>query len=168
MTTAEREAFVVRLPQMLRLGLWHFRGLDPERREDRTWAAIELAWKHYVALCERGRADLLMSAFGYAVRQSRCGRDVARTGREPVHAVSLGLDAPDIPDRRPTVDHEVAIRLDVSSWLDSLGPVDRAVAVMLSGGATTNDAACSLGVTAPAVSMRRAKLARSWRAHAVA
>jgi hypothetical protein len=121
--TEAQAAFVRELPDMLKIALWQFRGLDAEKREDRTWAAIGLVWRYWLPLYEQGHGDMLRPCLSFAIRQARAGRDVSRARRVPaVLVLPWEGVAHDVVSDHLSPAAEVQPRLDLRAWWDSLAP----------------------------------------------
>jgi hypothetical protein len=157
--------FINDLPDMLRISLWAFKGRDPERREDLAWTAVELCWRYWIELYEQGRGELLRPCLSYCIRQARAGRDVSQARRvPPIEVVPWEGVEFDVLFGRLAPDAEVALRLDVTAWMDSLRPIDAALAAQLGNGERVTDVARALNVTPGRVSQRRDALTKSWLA----
>jgi hypothetical protein len=159
-----QDHFVRELPDMLRIALWAFKHEDPEKREDHAWIVVELCWKYWVVLYERGQADMLRPCLSFAIRQARAGRDVCRACRPPAVLEIPWESLPyEVMSQRMPPDDEVQLRLDVRAWQDSLRPIDAALASQLGNGERVTDVARELNVTPGRISQRRDALIRSWR-----
>jgi hypothetical protein len=170
-TETLHETFTRRLPDLETLALAHFRVLNPEARDEAIQNTTALAWKHWVRLAETGRAadeGLLGSVWWYAVKQTRVGRTITRGDGK------RGQSRHDVYDRPhgTTVDHtnfdhfispttpvpdQVAFRLDLPAFLDTLSERQRGMAADLAAGMTTTKVARKHGVTPGAVSQFRTR-----------
>jgi hypothetical protein len=160
-----QQDFVRELPDLLRIALWSFRHENPADREDAAWRAIEMCWRDFLPLFEQGRTELLRSCLSYALRQARAGRDVSQARRLTDWCEVPWSSLPyELPSPRMLPAEEVALKLDVRDWLDSLRPVDAALAAQLGNGERTGEVAAELHVTPGRVAQRRAALVQSCRA----
>src|SRR5690348_5734542 len=75
------ESFTRMLPELEVMALAHFKGLGPEARDEAVQNTTALAWKYWLRLAEKGRADvpgLLRNVWWYAIKQTRVGRSITR------------------------------------------------------------------------------------------
>jgi hypothetical protein len=160
-----QQYFTSELPDLIRISIWQFRGLDPERREDAAWRAIEMCWRDFLPLYEQGRGELLRCCLSYAIRAARAGRDVTQARRPSAVCEVPWESLPyEVMSPRMRPDEEVQLRLDLRDWWDSLRPIDAMLAAQLGNGERTTDVAHNLGVSPGRISQRRDALVRSWRA----
>ena len=151
-----------------------FPNLDAEKRDETVAAVIALAWKHWHRLGERGRTDepgIWKSVLFYSVKQIRAGRRIDSAGKprdvltlraygkvkfEPGH-----LD--DYVGKHDQVLDVVAFKIDVPRFFDSLSKKRRALALDLTHGMTTTDAAQKYGVSPGRISQCRRELVLLYR-----
>src|SRR5437016_4027678 len=77
----QRETFTRMLPELVTMGLAHFRGLSPEARDEAIQNTTALAWKYWLRLISQGRADepgLLRNVWWYCLKQTKVGRTITR------------------------------------------------------------------------------------------
>lgn len=172
MTTIENlhETFVRQLPELEVAALGRFRHLDPEARQEAVQNTTALAWKFWVRLVKRhGAVDdgLLRSVWWYAMRQTADGRTISRgqgmhckKRRDAYDPRSSPIQHLDfdfyIGDTTPIPD-QVAFRLDLPRFFETLNDRQRAMAEDLASGMTTAEVARKNGVSAPAVSQFRTR-----------
>jgi hypothetical protein len=173
MTTndSQREIFTRLLPELDRMALAHFRGLDPEAKEEAVQNTRALAWKYWLRLIQQGRAEgegLLRNVWWYCVKQTRVGRTITRgdghrgKGRQDVYDQpdAVVLDRLDmnfyISDTNPIPDI-VAFRMDLPRFLGTLTGRQREMAMDLASGERTAEVARKYGVTPGAVSQFRTR-----------
>lgn len=135
-------------------------------REDMIDDAVSYAWE----LARKGKGQPTTIAH-YAVLRagSRRGpathastRSIDSYGGVGNTAEREQLDAERRTTRFPNPAHAAAIRIDFGAWLESLNPRQTAVALVLSAGYTTSEAAVILKVSMARISMYRQELKASW------
>jgi hypothetical protein len=162
------DSFLRQLPELEAKALTRFRKLNPEARQEALQNTTALAWMHWVRLAGQNRdLDdwLLRSVWYYAMRQTRTGRTINRGdgmhGRwkrdaydqrsDPIEHIDFNFyigESTPIPD-------QVAFRLDLPRFFETLNERQRAMATDLASGMTTAEVARKHGVSAPAVSQFR-------------
>jgi DNA-directed RNA polymerase specialized sigma24 family protein len=165
-----QETFTRLYTELERLAGWHFRSLSPIDREEAVQNTLALCWKafHVLALEGRGGEPLLRSCLWYAVRQSRSGRTVLRAGnrraKDVLDAARTGgvqfesLDPEVISaDVRPVLE-QVAFRIDLPQFLESLSDRQRSIALDLMEGMGTGECAHRHGISAGRVSQTRTRV----------
>jgi hypothetical protein len=166
-----------------------FRHLDPEARQEAIQDVVCNAWKAFVALVKRGKADV-----AYATPLARYGimqhRDHRRVGNRlnirdvlssycqaKKHVTVERLDRFDrfdgkegqwleilLEDKHAGPFDIVRTKLDFAGWLRSLPLRLRRIAKFLANGATTTDAAEKFGVSLGRISQIRKELKAAWHA----
>jgi hypothetical protein len=188
-----QDAFTAALPGMSRVIAFQLRACPPPERQDTLAVATAAAWQSWVSLVRRGRDPVEVGPAAIAVRAvlyARSGRRFGsgRRGRGLVDvmnrhvqsrhgfrvvgledlAAEAGLAGDDwhawiAMDNTATPADQAAFHLDFSVWLSAMPVRRRKMAELLASGATTNEVAREVGVTAGAVSQTRARLEASWR-----
>jgi hypothetical protein len=172
MVTSENlhESFIRQLPTLEMTALARFQKLDPEARQEAVQNTTALAWTYWARLIAQNRAvdaGLLRSVWWYAMRQTKMERTISRgdgmegKGRQdaydrrskPIQHIDfnyyIGASTP-IPD-------QVAFRLDLPRFFETLSERQRKMAMDLATGMTTNEVAKKHGVSAAAVSQFRSR-----------
>jgi hypothetical protein len=165
---APHESFTRQLPELEVMALAQFRGLGPEAREEALQNTTALAWKYWLRLAEKGRADepeLLRNVWWYALKQTRAGRTITRGDgkrgkarhdaydRFMVEHIDFNLF---VADRTP-IPEQVAFRIDIPVFLNTLNDRQKALACDLASGMGTGEVAKKHGVTPGAVSQFRTR-----------
>jgi hypothetical protein len=146
---AVQNSFVRYLAWMEKTARLAFRNLDAEKRAEEVSNVIALAWKAWVRLGERGRADnplLLKSVLYYSIRQSKVGRTVcsAAKPRDPLALRVYGKvkfdpwNLADFVGKETPIPEQVSFRVDVPAFLATLSPRQRQMALDLAEGGTTS------------------------------
>lgn len=166
-----RVLFENRSQELIDRAQLYFRDYKPEARDEAVANTLFFTWEDFARLINRALANdtLLTTTFCFACRRTRSGRMVQaekHSGKKELWTHSrpdnsLDMDA-FIRDQTPVFD-AVCFKLDTQSWLDSLPDSDRSYAVEMADGSTTNEIAQRHNVSAPAVSMRRAKIKTSYQ-----
>lgn len=166
-----RELFTNELPELEILGRAWFRGIGFEAQDEAIQNTTALAWKYWLRLGERGRAeepDMLRKVWWFALKQTRVGRTITGgdgqrgKGRQDVYDRRDGVTVEHIDfnlfvgDRTPILD-QVAFRLDLPAFMATLNERQRAMAADLASGMSTSEAARKHGVTPGAVSQFRTR-----------
>lgn len=163
-----REAFEAKVRDIVVLANHHFRGLNPEAREEAIANTLALAWKFWLRLIEQGKTDQLENAIGFAIRQTKSGRSVLdRGGRRccvmdcaerRLRGVQLErVDVDDFVGVKTPVSDAAAFHVDLPAFLATLSERQRSMAMDLAEGMTTGQTARRYGVTPGAVSQFRGR-----------
>lgn len=183
-STEHRQQFLKMLPKIRLHARVAFRHLDPEAKQEAIQDVICNAWKAFVALVNRGKADLAYATplAMYGVRQHRDHRRVgAKLNIRDVlssycqnrkHLTVERLDRFDhkedvwlevlLEDRHAGPFDIVRTKLDFAGWLRSLPVRLRRIAKFLANGGTTSDAAEKFRVSAGRISQIRRELKEAW------
>jgi hypothetical protein len=162
-----------------------FRGLDPDARQEAVQDVECNAWKAFVALVERGKADLAyaMPLAKYGVRQYRDHRRVGAKlnvldvlspyCQNRKHLTVERLDKFDhdenkwqevlVEDRHAGPADVVCTKLDFAAYLRSLPLRLRRIAKFLAKGETTTATAEKFHVSAGRISQMRRELKALWQ-----
>ena len=166
-----RESFVHQLPELEQFARGYFRRCRERDLDEALQGTRALTWKYVRQLFLDGRLDdesLIKSVWYYAMRQHRAGRTITggdgKRGRGKVDAFDKRLVAVTDPldlqfivgDRTPVPD-QVAYRLDVPRFLETLSERQRGMALDLATGMGTGEVAQRWGVSAGAVSQFRSR-----------
>jgi hypothetical protein len=179
------EGFLTMLPAIRRKAAWMFRSLSPDAREEAVAECIATALVAYVALVERGKADLAYPTVlaQYAAAQVRRGRHVGtrlnsrdvlaklaqrRHGFAVKHLDRFDNDSGQwieatVEDARTPVPDQAAFRIDFPAWLAVQTLRKRRVAETLAMGHSTRETAERFKISAGRVSQLRRELYDSWR-----
>ncbi len=161
-----------------------FRHLDPDAREEAVQEGIANCLQAFRRLCEQRRDDraFASSLAGFAIRQVNGGRQVGcrLNIRDPLsrHAQrSKGIRVQRleqyqnksgewvnafVEDRRASIPDQVAIRIDVPAWLQTLSRRARAIAKDLAVGCLTSELAKKYRLSPGRISQMRKELRDSW------
>ena len=178
--------FLTMLPRIRLHARIAFRGLDPEARQEAVQDVECNAWKAFVALVERGKADLAyaMPLAKYGVRQYRDHRrvgshlnvlDVMSPYCQTRKNITVSrLDKFDhdenkwqevlIEDRHAGPADVVCTKLDFAAYLRSLPLRLRRIAKFLAKGETTTATAEKFHLSAGRISQMRKELKSLWQA----
>ncbi len=161
-----RNVFTQYLPWMQKTARLAFRNFDLEKRAEEVSNVIALAWKAWVRLGERGRADnplLLKSVLFYSIRQSKVGRTVcsAAKPRDPLVLRAYGKvkfdpwNLADFVGKETPIPEQVSFRVNVPAFLATLNDRQRRMAVDLASGMSTTEAAEKYGLSPGRISQFR-------------
>ena len=181
------QSFEAMMPQIQKVASYEFRTALPWRRTELIHQTISKAFEMFARLVAAGKAALAYPSVlaRYAVRQVRAGRQTGcrQNSRDVMSSVaqrrhgflvtslnasgqcSLGLGGTwqDLLVSRRADPAAVAIcRLDFCAWLARLNRFKRRIALELSAGCTTNDAAQIFGVSPARIAQVRRELSASW------
>jgi hypothetical protein len=182
---AERQArFLQMLPQVERQLRYAFRRLDPESRAEALQDGVVNCYCAYARLVQQGRGERAFATalVHFAIRQIRAGRKCGTRSncRDPLSSYArrkLGhrverLDRfcretrewlePLVADRRASIPDQVALRLDVPSWLATLQRRLQRITKDLALGCSTSEVAQKHRLTAGRISQIRRELCESW------
>jgi hypothetical protein len=178
------QQFLTMLPMIRRQAYIAFRGQRSEAREDLVAEVIANAYRSWVRLVQRGKAERAYATplAQFAIRQVRAGRrvgcslncnDVFSHAARRIHGFSI--ERPDQRDERTGALHELlvedhrtgpsetaAARLDVAAWLLTLSLQNRRIAKSLALGNTTKAVARQFGLSAGRISQLRSWLRQHW------
>ena len=176
-----QEQFLEMLPQIRSQASRAFRCLHPEHREDLTHEFIVNAFRAYVNLVRRGRANTAYSTplANFAIRQVIAGRRVGSRSRvadvmSPFARSARGivvesLDSEQgawravlVEDRRATPAATAAARIDMAAWFREMSDKHRVIASALAMGETASEVAKQFGLSRARVSQIRRLLKASW------
>lgn len=176
------EALLPRIEAQLRHG---FRRLTPEARDEAVQEGVANCYRAYLRLHEQGRGERAFpsSLARYAIRHVRAGRKIGGrlNVRDPLSRYAQlrkgiqvqrlqrfqresgrWVDAM-VADRRAPIPDQVALRIDVPVWLNTLSRRARAIAEDLALGDSTAEVAKKHRVSAGRISQRRRELFDSWQ-----
>ncbi len=173
-------SFANMLPEIQRRLRRFFRDLDYSSKEEATAEGVTHALLAYVRLHERRRAHVATPgtlAF-YSSRQVKRGRPATgrMNGKEVMSRYAqIGNDIPIdreygrwievmVEDKRAAVLDQVAAKLDVGVWWETLTKRMKEIAKDLAFGFSTSEVARKHGVTAGRISQLRRSLEESWAA----
>jgi hypothetical protein len=151
----------------------YFEDFTPEAKDEAQANLLFLRWRGFHALVGKGLANdaLLRSTFYFSCRQTRSRRTMrgkkgsksrevfGRKGGEPVIS---GINVDPYVGKRHTVLDTVALRIDTTTWLESLTEKQRRRALQLSEGNATSELAGRWHVSPVAVSVYRRQLHESY------
>lgn len=177
--------FLVMLPSIRRCGVFAFRHLRGDERDDAVQETIANAYVAFVRLVEQGRNDCIFptALARFAIAQVRDGRKVGTSqNRRDVlsrYAQRKGCFAVErldhfdrnrcrwieglVEGHRSTVPDQAAFRIDFPEWLGRLSSRNRRVAYMLMVGNSTSEVAGCVGISAGRVSQLRHELYADWQ-----
>jgi hypothetical protein len=170
MTTIKslHESFVRELPELEVMARAWFRGINPEAQDEAVQNTTALAWKYWRRLTELGRDNepgLLRNVWWYSLKQTKIGRTITRENgqrgkarhdaydRSMVEHIDFNLF---VADTTP-IPEQVAFRIDIPAFLNTLNDRQRALACDLASGMGTGEVAKKHGVTPGAVSQFRTR-----------
>jgi hypothetical protein len=175
------EALLPEIHQRLQLA---FGQRDAEACDEATADGVLICLLSYIKLHEKGRAEAVTASnlAWYAAKQIKIGRSAGcrLNSKEPLsryaqqrHGIRVEqLDTREAydrewvhelgEDRRSSILANVAARLDVTAWLDTLCQRTRRIAADLARGCTTAEVAARFGLSAARISQLRRELAKSW------
>ena len=169
--------FLAMLPAIERQSRKAFRRVNATDREELVAEVVAQSFCAYRRLVDQGKESLAYATplANYAIKHLRCGRRV--TGQERAGEVlsyfcqraggfktiewtSIMQGALSSHLAKP--DDVVALRLDISAWLENLKESDRQLVAFLAIGNRTADAADEFQVSPARISQRRRELEESW------
>lgn len=161
-----QDSFVSYLPVMRRYARMSFRHLGQDLCDEAISNTVALAWKHWCRLNERDRAGepgILKAIAWYSIRQSKAGRRIDSAGkpRDPLALRVYGKanfepwNLEDYVGKETPVPEQVSFRMDVPAFLSTLPKRNRNLALDLSTGMSTTEAAKKYGVTPGRISQFR-------------
>ncbi len=173
-----QSTFVIMLPEIEQRLRRRFRQLNPESREDAVAEGVIHSLLNYVRLVEQRRADSITPSnlVWYATLAVKRGRPAGTrmNGKEPLSRyaqVGNGFQVEQlggnwmelmVEDKRASVPDQVAAKMDVGAWFETLPHRLKQIARDLAIGFSTSEVAVKHGVTAGRISQLRRTLELSW------
>jgi hypothetical protein len=162
-----QDVFTKQIPKLESIARFYFRKFPPDLREESIHNSLTLAWKYFLNLFHKGRAEepgILNACLRYSVKQTREGRmlgkhvhtdvfDLRRSGKVSFQESNLE----DFVGNRTPIAEQVSFRIDVPAFLDTLTNRQRAMALDLAMGVSTGKVAQKHHVTPGAVSQFRTR-----------
>lgn len=180
-STTWQSQFVAMLSELEQRLKSKFRDLDPASKEEAVSEGIAHALMAYVRLHEQGRSEVASarSLACYSAKQVKSGRPaIGRMNRnEPLSLYAQLLSGIQVDrsfgewidclveDKRASVPDQVAAKLDVRAWWNTLTNRMKEIAGDLAIGSSTKEVAVKHKVTAGRVSQWRRLLLDSWNAY---
>jgi hypothetical protein len=184
--TSWQSSFVDMMTEIKRRFHLAFCRLEPEAREDAIAEGVVHSFLAYIRLHKQGRSEVATpsSLVWYSSRHVKRGRPAAgrMNSKEPLSRYAqLGrgiqverLDRYSkkrdewidtmVEDKRASVADQLAAKLDVDSWFETLTKRTKQIARDLAFGFSTSEVAKKHGVTAGRMSQLRRSLEESWAA----
>lgn len=179
-----QQSFLQLLPQIERHLRFAFRGLRSEEREEAVQEGIATCLQALVRLYQRGceHKALASSLARFAARHVICGRQVAcrlnvhdPLSRHAQRTKGIKVERLDrfdrdtaawvnalVDTRHAPIPDQVALRIDVPSWLKTLSRQRRKIAKDLAIGSSTGEVARKYRLSSGRISQIRQELRDSW------
>jgi hypothetical protein len=179
-----RDRFARLLPELQQQVAFRFRYMTPELREERTAAAVALAFEMFVRLIRRNKTEQAFPTplAEYACRQAMSGRQCGTPlnihditshhcqRNKGIRGQSIHHRDRDtgcwqelvVEDRQASPADVAATRIDFRAWLATLSNRQRQIAEALACGESTQEVARQFQLTGGRISQLRCELRDTW------